>query len=120
MIKGIGCDIIDVSRMERAMEKERFLEKVFTPNERELIKNGSSAQSAAGMWAAKEAVVKALGTGFSGCPPAAVSVEQGPQGEPVVRLGACAAAAAGDRIHITISHEGEYAAAFAVVEGGCP
>ena len=69
MIKGIGCDIIDVSRMERAMEKERFLEKVFTPNERELIKNGGSAQSAAGMWAAKEAVSKAFGTGFSGVSP---------------------------------------------------
>ena len=39
---------------------------------------GDPVTFAAGRWAAKEAVAKALGTGFAGCPPAAVSVEQGP------------------------------------------
>lgn len=120
MIKGIGCDLVRIARLRRPLNNPRFVARIFTEEERRLMAlAGDPVCFAAGRWAAKEAVAKALGTGFSGCPPAAVSVEQGPQGEPVVRLGACAAAA-GDRIHITISHEGEYAAAFAVVEGGCP
>ena len=121
MIKGIGCDLVRIDRLRRPLNSPRFVARIFTEEEQRLMAlAGDPVAFAAGRWAAKEAVVKALGTGFAGCPPAAVSVEQGPQGEPVVRLGVCAAAAAGDRIHITISHEGEYAAAFAVVEGGCP
>ncbi|MFR1758422.1 MAG: holo-ACP synthase [Christensenellaceae bacterium] len=121
MIKGIGCDLVRIARLQRPLGNPRFVARIFTGEEQRLMAlAGDPVTFAAGRWAAKEAVAKALGTGFAGCPPAAVSVEQGPGGEPLVRLAPCAAAAAGDRIHITISHDGEYAAAFAVVEGGCP
>ncbi len=120
MIKGIGCDLVRIARLKRPLDNPRFVVRIFTQEERRLMAQASDPVTfAAGRWAAKEAVAKAMGTGFAGCPPSAISVEQGPGGEPVVRLAACAAVK-GDRIHITISHEGEYAAAFAVVEGGCP
>ena len=120
MIKGIGCDIIDVSRMERAMDKERFLEKVFTPNERELIKNGGSAQSAAGMWAAKEAVSKAFGTGFSGFSPKDIEILKDKNGRPCVQLYGGALEVFGktgcENIYLSVSHERNTAVAFSVIE----
>ena len=63
MIKGIGRDIVTIPRMERLLHRDRFLEKVCTPYEQEYIKR-HSVHTAAGLWAAKEAVGQALGTGF--------------------------------------------------------
>ena len=59
----IGIDVIAISRIEHAMARygERFLEKFLSPPEIELVKN---PRTAAGFWAAKEAVSKALGCGI--------------------------------------------------------
>ena len=120
MIRGIGCDMVKIERLKRPLEKEHFVERVFTEAERELLQScADQATFAAGRWAAKEAVVKALGTGFAGCNPGDISVERNERGAPVVRfLGKAASLLKdGERIHITITHEREYAAAFAVWEG---
>jgi holo-[acyl-carrier protein] synthase len=67
MILGIGSDLIDIERIERTIERfgARFLERVFTPVERELSERRvNRAASYAKRYAAKEACAKALGTGF--------------------------------------------------------
>lgn len=68
MIKGIGIDIIEIKRIEAAIEKnEGFMTKIFNPSEIELLKGkGNNASSIAGFFAAKEACLKALGTGLRG------------------------------------------------------
>ena len=67
MIKGIGVDIIEVKRIAMSLEKHDFAEKFFSDEERAYCdsKKKQSAQSYAARFAAKEAFVKALGTGFS-------------------------------------------------------
>lgn len=62
---GIGNDIIEISRIEKAIKKTNFITKVFTENEIKLFEiKGSRAEFFAGRFAAKEAISKALGTGF--------------------------------------------------------
>jgi holo-[acyl-carrier protein] synthase len=64
MILGIGCDICDIRRIEKVIEQqgEKFLNRVFTSSERERIKKRqNSAAGFAKIFAAKEALVKALG-----------------------------------------------------------
>jgi len=63
MILGVGLDLEDIERIGRAIEKPHFLERIFSEEERAHIAQ-KGAQTAAGYWAAKEAVAKALGTGF--------------------------------------------------------
>ena len=67
MILGLGSDLVDIRRMERAIARfgERFLERVFTPIERAKSDNRANRiESYAKRFAAKEACSKALGTGF--------------------------------------------------------
>ena len=69
MIFGAGCDLCQVGRMAQALESERFLGRVLTGNERARLEKlcpERRAERLAGMFAAKEAVAKALGTGFDG------------------------------------------------------
>ena len=69
---GIGVDLCAVSRIERAIQKAHFLNRVFTEAERAYLqgRGRGAGESAAAMFAAKEAVAKALGTGFAqeSCP----------------------------------------------------
>ena len=65
MLKGLGCDMIEVERIRQALSRPSFLRRVYTLEERAAIAR-KGAQTAAGFWAAKEAVSKALGTGFDG------------------------------------------------------
>ena len=67
MIIGIGSDLIDINRIERTLARfgERFIDRVFTPLEREKSeRRANRAHSYARRYAAKEACAKALGTGF--------------------------------------------------------
>ena len=69
MIVGIGIDLLEISRMERALGRTggRFLDRVFTVDERAACEaSGGGAERWAARFAAKEAVLKALGTGWSG------------------------------------------------------
>ena len=65
VIVGTGIDIIEVERIRKACINPRFPKKVFTDREWEHIESrGKNMQTVAGNFAAKEAVAKALGTGF--------------------------------------------------------
>ena len=112
MILGIGTDIIEISRIERLMKESGFLSRCFTDAEREYI--GSSAQSSAAMYAAKEAYSKALGTGIRGFSLTDIEILRDERGKPY--LLAYRGAACAGRVHVSLSHSREYAQAFVVVE----
>jgi holo-[acyl-carrier protein] synthase len=90
----IGVDLIEVKRIESAVSRwgERFLQRVYTPAEIEYC--AGRAGSLAARWAAKEAVSKALGTGWAPQEPheagwidwTEIEVERRPSGEPVLQL----------------------------------
>lgn len=68
MLVGIGTDIIEIDRIARLLAQERFCTRIFTPQERTYLQSRGKnmAESAAGLFCAKEAAAKALGTGISG------------------------------------------------------
>ena len=83
MIIGIGTDIVKTARFKGMTE--HFMARVFTPAERAyLLKKGHI--TAAGIFAAKEAVAKALGTGFSGFWPNQIEISHNDLGKPSVIL----------------------------------
>lgn len=121
-VRGIGIDIIEIARVGRAMKNQRFRDRVFTPKELEYFNSrGDNPCHSAGGFAAKEAVLKALGTGLSGIAWKDIEVLRDCSGKPYVILHNDArsiADAAGIRnIFISISHSRDYAAAQAVAEG---
>ena len=120
MILGLGTDLIDIARIERAIERHpNFLARVYTEAEREAIAR-KGAQTAAGYFAAKEAVSKALGTGFRGFGTRDISIETDELGRPAARLCGGALermnALGGARLLISITHAGGFASAVAVLE----
>ena len=117
---GIGTDLCAVSLMEKAIAKEHFYTRVFLEGERAYLdgKGKTRAQSAAAMFAAKEAVAKALGTGFArGVMPWTIEITH-EGGAPGVHLHGAAqerlTTLGGGRVLLSLSHEGDMAMAFAV------
>jgi len=123
MLKGIGTDIIEIKRIEKAALSESFLKRCYTKREVEAFAASGFAQSAAGAFAAKEAVAKAFGLGFRGFWPSDIEILKDKNGKPYVNLSQTAAIVAKQygikSISISISHCGEYAVAFAAAEGDC-
>ena len=122
MIIGIGTDITELARIKASYNKfgERFLQKILTPHELQLMP-GSPIAYISGRFAAKEAAVKALGTGFSeGIGPLHIEVLRGPAGQPKLHWHGPALARAealGMRAaHISISHDRNAAVAVVVLE----
>jgi holo-[acyl-carrier protein] synthase len=123
VILGLGSDICDIRRIERAMERfgERFLLRVFTETERSRAERRQGAARSgtyAKRFAAKEACAKALGTGFArGVFMSDLGVVNLPGGQPTLRLAGGAAARlaalvpAGHvgRIDLTMTDEYPYA-----------
>lgn len=121
MIRGLGIDLMDVSRIEGALNQHpRFMERVYSPAEQRAIME-RGAETAAGYFAAKEAVAKALGTGFRGFSMKDISIENDEWGCPAAHLSAGALerflALGGERVLVSITHVGGQAAAVAVIEG---
>ncbi|MFC1568909.1 holo-ACP synthase [bacterium] len=121
MIHGVGVDLVEKSRVARALDRfgDRFAHRVLTEREWSLCQNkGDSIGSVAARIAAKEAVFKALGTGWAkGLGWHDVEVVNDSQGKPVVQLyGEAERRAQGCKLHLSISHERESAVAFAVLE----
>lgn len=117
-IFGIGTDVVEISRFETMKNREAFLERYFTENEIEYIKqkNNGAAQTMAGIYAAKEAASKAMGTGIV-CPLKEIEVLHRENGLPYCHLSGKAAHLAGDRkTHLSVSHDGGIAVAFCVIE----
>lgn len=113
----IGTDIIEIARVERAAGKKNFLERVFTEGERRhYADKGCKAQTLAGMFCAKEAVVKALGCGFGAVNITDIEVTHNGQGKPGVVLHNLAFEhAKGRTAHISISHCKDYATAVCIL-----
>ncbi|HEX6989842.1 MAG TPA: holo-ACP synthase [Bacillota bacterium] len=128
MIIGIGVDLVAVDRIARVVGRrgERFLSRVFTPAELAACPPGEQyARRLAARFAAKEAVLKALGTGLAaGIRWREIEVQRPARGRPAITLHGRAAqhaAALGvARLHLSLSHDGPFAAAFVVAEGGRP
>lgn len=123
MIIGIGCDLCQISRMEALLADTAFLQRYFAPQEQAYIKGRGlgAAASMAACFAAKEALVKALGCGFSGIRLEDICVLHQENGAPYYLLLDTAFAAAQQvgvsNSHLSISHDGGQALAFCVLEG---
>lgn len=118
MIVGIGVDITETEKVYKAIQKESFLKKCYTDKERELIEKRKS--SAVCNFAGKEAVSKALGTGFSGFFPADIEILREENGKPYINLyGKAKETAEGlgiIKLHISLSDTKEMAVAYVVAE----
>ncbi len=124
-ILGTGIDIVECLRIAQMIERhgELFITRVYTDHEIEYCSARKAAtQHYAGRWAAKEAVLKALGTGWRrGISWRDIEIRNDKSGAPTVRLrgGARDVMKAADvaRLHVTISHCRSFAVAYVVAEG---
>lgn len=114
MCKGVGIDLCEIARMQALLDEGRSLRRMFTGAEQTYIagKGAAAAQTMAGLFAAKEAVLKALGAGLT-IPMTDIEITHTDLGQPIAVLNG-KAAALGGQIHLSITHEGGMAAAFAV------
>ncbi len=125
-ILGLGVDLVEISRLEASLQRtgELFLQKVYTPREREAAPphDPRRIQYLAARWAAKEALSKALGTGItSQCALQDVEVLNLPSGQPRMTLQGAARRTADalgvEEIHLSLSHETHYALATVILTG---
>ncbi|MGL6023214.1 MAG: holo-ACP synthase [Cetobacterium sp.] len=115
---GIGNDIVEIDRIEKAISKNGFKKRVFTEKEIDMIeKKGGKIESYAGRFSAKEAISKALGTGVRGFNLVDIEILNNRLGKPEVTL-------LGNlkdkklKIEISISHCKTYATAVAIAMEG--
>ena len=114
-----GIDIIEIARIKNVLTKHpnRFLEKIFTEYERNYCR-GRSTQLAA-RFAAKEAAMKALGTGVRGVGWKEIEVQRLPSGKPFIKLYGRAKERAKfigvEKIELSISHSKELATAMVIM-----
>lgn len=121
MIKGTGIDLTEVERIKKNLEKGSFLKKIYSERELEYLEGRKfNPQTAAGMFAAKEAVAKCLGTGFSNFGPCHIEILKDEKGKPYVNLMNNALKRAEElnitTIHLSISHTKDFAMAQCVAE----
>jgi holo-[acyl-carrier protein] synthase len=124
MIVGTGVDVTEVARIKAAVERfgDRFLKRVFTPAEvRYCLAKANPAERLAARFAAKEAGMKAIGTGLrNGVTWQDVEVLRRPGGRPMLRFSGKAAEIAAqlgcERAHLSLSHTAEQAIAFVILE----
>lgn len=117
MILGIGNDIVEIDRIEKALSRTGFKEKVFTQKEiQQLEQRGGKIESYAGRFSAKEAISKAIGTGVRGFNLIDIEILNNSLGKPEVffyknleeKMKIYS-------VEISISHCKEYATAVAIV-----
>lgn len=121
MIVGIGNDIIEIERIEKAISKEGFKYKIYTQRELENIKKrGNRAETYAGVFSAKEAISKAIGTGVREFSLTDLEILNDDLGKPYVvvseKLDKIIKSKKEDyQIEISISHSKKYAIAMAII-----
>lgn len=99
----IGTDIVKISRMEKSIKNESFLRRVFTEKEIEYCRK---AENYAGIFAAKEAYFKAIGTGIT-APLTSMEILHNDRGKPYLNgISNC---------DVSISHDGDYAIATVII-----
>ncbi|WP_337799434.1 holo-ACP synthase [Phascolarctobacterium succinatutens] len=124
MIVGIGCDIIEIERIARAIKSESFIRRVFTAEEAAYCqrRGQQAAASFAARFAAKEAVLKALGTGLREGSLQEIAVDNDGLGKPLVQLSGHFAMLAKQlgvkNIQISLSHSRDFAVAYVIMEDG--
>lgn len=122
MIIGIGCDTIEINRIAKAVQSQGFKERVFTMAETAYCESRGKQQYAsfAARFAAKEAVLKALGTGLRGGALTEIEVRNDELGCPQIFLSGyhleLARAKGVKRCHLSLSHSKESALAYVVME----
>ena len=123
MVRGIGVDVCEIARLEKMTPESRFVERFFSEEEQAyLMDRGTGfAQSVAGMYAAKEAFAKALGSGVRGFELKEVEVLHSPEGQPYYSISGKALEAQRarriERVFLSIAHDAGIATAFAVGQG---
>lgn len=115
MITGTGIDIVEIKRIKKiANRQQRFVQRILTVREREVYASLSEhrrLEYLAGRFAAKEAVVKAVGTGIAetlGWHD--IEILNDRKGKPLVQV------AVAGQVHLSISHSKEYAVAQVIIE----
>ncbi|WP_104083750.1 holo-ACP synthase [Cryobacterium sp. Y11] len=116
MIKGIGVDVVDLARFTRQVERTPgLISRLFAQSER-----GLPVRSLAARFAAKEALIKALGDS-AGATWHELEIVNDQHGNPEFQLSGAALRAVHDRgisrVHVTMTHDGGVACAFVVAEG---
>lgn len=121
VVRGIGIDTVEVRRMIRLVERfgQRFLDRLFCQAEQDRGRGGPGwYASLAGRFAAKEAVLKAVGTGLRGCSWRDIEIQWDSFGKPSVSLHGRLAKTAAERgigmVNISITHGGGHAMAVAI------
>jgi len=125
VIAGVGLDLVEIERIAGILEKsgERFVDRVLHPEEdRTRLASREGPTHFAGLFAAKEAVMKALGTGMAGANFADIRIHHHDSGQPWVELSGKAAERA-DAMgiaawHLSITHSKSTAAAVAIALRG--
>ncbi len=124
MILGIGTDLAEVERIGKSVERfgERFLARIYTPSERAYaMRKANWAERLAARFAAKEAGMKAIGTGLSrGVSWQHFEVANEPSGRPMLRLSGAARQVADalgvKRVSLSLTHTKEMAMAVVILE----
>lgn len=119
----LGTDIVHIPRIESAIEKfgTRFLQRVYTPTEQQDCTCATKLliPQLAGRWAAKEAAVKAIGSGFRGVHYTDIEIQRQANGAPKIQLLGQAKTILAEwgncQWQVSISHEREYAIATAIL-----
>lgn len=118
MILGIGNDIVEIARIEKAIQSEKFKKRVYTTQEIENIekKGAGKIASYAGRFSAKEAISKAMGTGVREFALTDIEILNDHLGKPIVRfINGLKNKMADKRVELSISHSKEYATAVAII-----
>ena len=120
MILGIGTDIIEILRIEEAINNNsKFLDKLFTEKEIQMFKKRKmKSEVIAGNFSAKEAISKSLGTGIRGFSFKDIEILRDELGKPIVYLNENIERIIGRsyKINLSISHNNTSAIAFAILE----
>ena len=124
MIFGVGIDLCDAGRLEKSLAKQSFLDHVFAPSEQALLASLGEkrrAETAAANFAAKEAFLKACGTGLAGFALNEIAALRDERGAPYLAFfGRAAEFMETNQLsaHLSLTHEADLAAAFVVLERG--
>lgn len=116
----IGVDLIEIARIERAIQRwgDRFLQRIYTEGELRICRR--KPWRLASRFAGKEAVMKALGTGIRGISWREIEILAEPSGKPIVNLSGKAQTKADDlgigKLAISLSDTREHAVAFVIGE----
>jgi len=124
MILGLGLDVAEIDRIRENLTRygARFTARVLTDSEAAAMPEANAAQYVAARFAAKEACAKALGTGFAqGVSMRSIEVRSQPSGAPTLLLSGraqeLAAAMGATRLHLSLTHGRDTAAAVVILEG---